>query len=523
MTAPPALLPAHAWLWAASLLGLLLSAPAVAGFGFEAVTARAQTLASEPYRPPEPIPQWLRKLSYDQWRDIRFKPARSLWRGEGLPFEVQFFHLGLFYDRAVAMNVVREGRSRPLAFSSADFDYGANEFGARIPPSLGFAGLRVHGPIKSSDYYDEIAVFLGASYFRAVGRAHVYGLSARALALNTADPQGEEFPWFREFWLVEPEPGAESLTLFALLDSPSITGAYRFVICPGVETTMDVDSVLFPRRPITKLGVAPLTSMFFYGENRNIRPVDDFRPEVHDSDGLLVVMDTGERVWRPLQNPARLTVNAFLADRPRGFGLLQRDLRYGHYLDLEARYDLRPSAWVSPKGDWGEGNVELIQIPTPNEMNDNIVAFWVPREPVGPGRSLAYAYRLHWRSADADQPPTGQVTGTYTTSQDASGRHERARRFVVEFSGAELEELPPDARLTASIEVGTGAELVERQLIRNPVTGGWRLVFQIRTDGDEANALQKVLDSPAGPIELRAHLRRGEQPVSEAWTYTVRP
>ena len=518
------LIPRRAW-WLGLMVLLASSAcaaaPASGGFGFDSVTAKAQKLAAAAYQPPEQVPEWLRKISYDEWRDIRFKPSESLWRGQNLPFELQFFHAGLFYDRTVAVNVIDGGKIGPLEFSTDMFDYGANDFAGRIPEKLGFAGFRIHGPIKSKDYYDEIAVFLGASYFRAVGKPHVYGLSARGVAVDTAEPGGEEFPWFREFWLVKPKAGAKSLTLFALLDSPSLTGAYKFVITPGEETAMDVDSVLFPRKPIAKLGIAPLTSMFFYGENRSIRPVNDFRPEVHDSDGLLVAMDTGEWLWRPLRNPTRLAVNAFLANNPRGFGLLQRDLNYEHYLDLEARYDLRPSAWITPKGDWGDGNVELVQIPTANEMNDNIVAFWVPKAKVEPGKPMAFAYRLNWYTSDGRRPPLGRAAGTYTTSQNANGEHEKARRFVIEFSGSELEKLPADAAIDAVVDVGAGAKLVEQQLIKNGVTKAWRLVFQIQADGDGANPIKRALDSGAPPIELRAYLRSGDQVLSETWSYTV--
>ncbi len=507
-----------------TLLGTLLlsGAAGAAGFGFEEVTARARALAAAPYVPPEQVPQWLREIRYDQWRDIRFKPAESLWRSENLPFEIQFFHTGLYYDRAVVIHEVDAGEIRPLEFSPQLFDYGKNDFQDKIPPKLGFAGLRVHYPLKTPDYRDEVAVFLGASYFRAVGKPHVYGLSARGLAVDTAEPKGEEFPWFREFWLVKPKPNATTLTVYALLDSPSIAGAYKFVITPGDETAMDVDAMLFPRKPVTKLGVAPLTSMFFYGETRGQRPVDDFRPEVHDSDGLLLHTAHGEWLWRPLTNPRRLSINAFRADSLRGFGLLQRDTNFDHYLDLEARYDLRPSAWIEPKGDWGAGSVELIQIPTPNEMHDNIVAFWVPHDPVEPGKPLAYAYRLSWRVADGKLGPGGQVVGTYSGSfNTTTGSSDKWRKFIIEFRNAALAELPASTPVEAVVEVGSGATLLEQQVFKNPVTGAWRLVFKIQNE-KQGGALTRVLenaDSP--PIELRAYLKNGGDVLTETWTYTV--
>lgn len=495
-----------------------------AAFGFEDVTATAQKLAAQPYQPPKPIPQWLRDLNYDQWRDIRFRPSQSLWREERLPFEVQLFHTGLYYDRGVTIQVVEAGQAIPLPFSADYFDYGKNTLPESIPADLGFAGLRIHAPIKTSDYYDEVAVFLGASYFRGIGASNVYGLSARGLAVDTATSGGEEFPWFREFWLVKPSPEDQQLTLYALLDSPSVAGAYRFVLTPGDETVMDVDSVIFPRRAIGKLGIAPLTSMFFYGENRSQRPVNDYRPEVHDSDGLALVLEHGERLWRPLHNPKRLSVNSFIANNPRGFGVLQRDTDFDHYLDLEARYDLRPSAWIEPKGEWGEGAVELIQIPSPNELNDNIVAFWTPKAKVEANQSLAYAYRLGWRLFKPQQEPAGFVVATRVDNHHPTeGESENRRRFIIEFDGAALRQLAAEPPLEAVIDVGAGAKLLESQVMKNPITGGWRLVFQL-SSSDKAGPIKRVLEAnEAQPVELRAFLRNGDDVLTETWSYVFQP
>lgn len=509
----------------AGLLCVLLtpSLASAAEFGFENVTALAQKRAAEPYQPPQQVPQWLREINYDQWRDIRFKPSESLWRKERLPFEVQFFHTGLYYDRGVTVHVVDGGRSSALPFSTSYFDYGKNDFQDKLQNDLGFAGFRIHAPIKNDKYYDEVAVFLGASYFRAVGKENVYGLSARGLAIDTAASTGEEFPWFREFWLVKPAANATRMTVYALLDSPSVAGAYKFVITPGGETVMDVDSVIFPRKAIGKLGVAPLTSMFFYGENRSLRPVNDFRPEVHDSDGLMIAMDSGEWLWRPLSNPRRLSVNSYIANNPRGFGLMQRDTNFDHYLDLEARYDLRPSTWITPKGNWGEGAVELIQIPSPNELNDNIVAFWVPKAPVEPGKPLAFAYRMGWLKADGRQAPAGRVIATRVDNHHASnGEEDGMRRIMIEFDGDALRKMNGDAPIEAMVDVGAGATLVEKQVIKNPVTGGWRLVFRIA--GEKLGPVKRVLENgDSQPIELRAFLRRGGDALTETWSYVLQP
>ena len=390
----------------------LLAATTAHAFGLDDVAAMARQIAAEPYRDRQKVvPSWMRKtggtMTYDQWRDIRFRPEQSLWRAEKLPFQVQLFHPGLYFDRSVMVNVVEDGRVAPLPFDAKFFHYGKNDFAARIPADIGWAGIRIHTQLKSPEYFDELIVFLGASYFRAVGRDDVWGLSARGLAVDTVEPSGEEFPHFIEFWLERPKPGAKSMTLWALLDGNTASGAYQFVLTPGVETTVDVEARLLLRRVPKVLGLAALTSMFFFGENRT-RWFDDFRPEVHDSDGLLVHFESGEWLWRPLDNPTRIDVASFATRNPRGFGLVQRDRTFDHHQDLETHAELRPSSWVEPRGDWGAGQVRLVQIPTDTELMDNMVAFWVPEALPKPGEPLAYAYRLSWYADDAARPTGGR-------------------------------------------------------------------------------------------------------------------
>jgi periplasmic glucans biosynthesis protein len=498
----------------AALLLVGLTAPAAANaaakrFGIDQVVERARNFAERPYEDPRgKIPQWLLDLSYDQWREIRYRPERALWADLHLPFTVQFFHPGLFYDRTVRVNVVEGRKIVPVDFSPGDFDYGRSEFASRVPQDLGWAGFRVHYPIKTRSYEDEVIVFLGASYFRAVGRDQVFGLSARGLAIDTALPSGEEFPWFREFWLVRPAAVAKSLTLYALLDSPSLTGAYRFEVTPGVQTQVDVEMHLFRRTGVKKLGIAPLTSMFLRGEAGGADP-GDYRPEVHDSDGLLMASSTGEWIWRPLENPRSLSVTSFALTDPRGFGLLQRDRAFDHYQDLEARPDLRPSAWIAPAGAWGAGRVELVEIPTHRDANDNIVAYWVPSEVPPPKQPIAYSYSVYWYGDDPLRPPGGRAVAT----RRDTGSVEGAVRFLVDFEGRELAALPEDTVLRAIVSVGGSDEaeqVLEQQVLRNPVTKGWRLVFQVRRPEDE-------------PVELRAFLQREDQALTETWTYLLRP
>lgn len=492
---------------------LVIASAAAAGaaaaqpFGLDNVAGRAAALAAEPYREHRrAVPSWMLvgNTTYDQWRDIRFRPDAALWKKEALPFRVQFFHPGLYYDHSVAVNVVENGRPRPIGFSRRLFDYGKNDFADRIPDDIGFAGFRVHAPIKSPEYFDEVVVFLGASYFRAVGRDHVYGLSARGLALDTVTARPEEFPIFTDFWLVEPERDAAAVTVYALLDSPSVAGAYAFTVTPGETTRVDVEARLFFRKSVERLGLAPLTSMYFFGENSR-RRFDDFRPEVHDSDGLLVHGGSGEWVWRPLENPRGITVNAFATENPRGFGLLQRDRDFASHQDLETRAERRPSAWIEPRGDWGAGAVELVQIPTDTELNDNIVAFWRPAETPGPGARLSFAYTLLWLGDDPSLPPGGRAVAT---RQDA-GTLEGGRRFVVDFAGGSLGGDAPDALPEARVSAA-GGTVEDVHVTYNDAIRGWRVGFQTRPEG-------------AAPVELRAFLARGDDVLTETWTYTHDP
>lgn len=490
------------------LMALLWARPGFS-FNLDDVAQRAESLAKEPFRDPRgQVPDWLLKISYDQWRDIRFRADQALWRDTDLPFQVQFFHPGLYYDRPVAMNVVEEQGVRRRAFSPSEFDYGRNDFASRVPQTLGYAGFRLHAPIKSGAYYDEVIVFLGASYFRAVGPHENFGMSARGLAIDTALSSGEEFPYFREFWLVKPAPWAIDMIVYALLDSPSLTGAYRFIVRPGCAIVVDVEARLFVRNSPEKVALAPLTSMFFHGEN-TAREFDDFRPEAHDSDGLLLQFAAGESLWRPLDNPATLNLGGFRMLNPKGFGLLQRDRNNDHYQDLETRFERRPSVWVKPRGNWADGRVELVEIPTKSDSNDNIVAFWVPETQPQPGKPFGFAYTLTWFGDDGERFPGGRVTAT---RRDRAGSDDKFR-FVVDFEGPELAALAPETVLRGVISLASGdesAELLDQQVVKNTNTGGWRLTFRVRP-------------KRSGPIELRAFLDKGGQSLSETWSYVLLP
>ncbi len=498
--------------------------PAEPAFKFDDVVAKARDLAAQPFQDPRgSVPDFLLKATYDQWRDIRFQPDKSLWRAESLPFEVQFFHLGFFYDRPVKINTVSAQGVEPVSFSTELFNYGANDFKAKLPDNLGFAGFRLHYPINRKDYRDEVAVFLGASYFRAVGKNMGYGLSARGLAIDTALDSGEEFPYFKEYWLVKPSPKAKEIVIYALLDSVSLAGAYKFTVRPGAATVIKVETMIFRRKEVGKLGIAPLTSMFLYAENTNQRPVDDFRPEIHDSDGLLIADGSGEILWRPLVNPKRLRDNSFQLNNPKGFGLLQRDLEFDHYQDLEARFDRRPSVWIAPVGEWGKGRVELIQIPSGSEIDDNIVSFWVPASLPELKEPLSFAYDMRWYFP-ADDPNAG---GYVSSTRTGTGRDKDMRLFVIDFKGGRLDKLPAqlpvETPLEAMVTVGEGVTLVEKHIVKNEPNGGWRLVFQLKSASE--GPLDKVLAIPKNQPspEMRAFLKKGQDVLTETWSYILSP
>jgi len=493
----------------AVVFALYAHAALAAQFGLETVVERARSVASTPFRDPAgEVPEWLRGISYDQWRDIRCKPEGALWGGKRPGFSVQFFHPGLYYDRTVQIHVVDRDGVHVLPFDPTRFDYGKNDFAARVPQDLGYAGFRLHYPIKTRDYADEVIVFLGATYFRALGRNEVFGLSARGLAIDTAEERGEEFPYFREFWLVQPAAGARTMTIYALLDGPSMAGAYRFDVTPGEETTVGVEARLFRRREVGKLGIAPLTSMFLFGEGSPPRATADYRPEVHDSDGLAVRTGTGEWIWRPLDNPSRLAVSSFEVEQPAGFGLLQRDRDFDHYQDLEARQERRPSVWIEPK-DWGPGRVELVEIPSERDTNDNIVAYWVPRSLPPMAEPIAVTYRMSWFGDDARHRPPGRVVATRHDRVGDDGPH----RFVVDFEGEQLAALPATDVLQGVVTLApsdTGAEIAGVQVLKNEATqAGWRLVVQI------AGADR--------PVDVRAFLRHGDDVLTETWAYLLQP
>ncbi|MBH3421332.1 MULTISPECIES: glucan biosynthesis protein G [Pseudomonas] len=484
-----------------SALFCLFGAGQLWAFSLDDVSAKAKELAGQKYEAPRSnLPNEFREMKFADYQKIRFRNEKAEWAEQKTPFKLSFYHQGMHFDTPVKINEVTATDVQEIKYDPTRFDFGDVKFDPKATEQLGYAGFRVLYPINKDDKQDEIMTMLGASYFRVVGKDQVYGLSARGMAIDTALPSGEEFPRFTEFWIERPKPGDKHLVIFALLDSPRATGAYRLILRPGTDTIVDVKSQMFLRDKVSKLGVAPLTSMFLFGANQPSK-VLNYRRELHDSSGLSIHAGNGEWIWRPLNNPKHLSVSNFSVENPRGFGLLQRGRNFSQYEDLDDNYDKRPSAWIEPEGDWGKGSVDLVEIPTADETNDNIVAFWSPAELPKPGEPLDIAYRLHWTLNDAPfhSPDSAWVKQTLRSTGDVKQSNlirqpDGSVAYLVDFEGPSLKALKPDAAVRSQVSVGDNGEVVENSVRYNPHTKGWRLTLRL-----------KIKDA-GKPTEMRAAL-----------------
>ena len=491
-------------------------------FDFEALKRRARALAAEPYvAPPAPSAQVLERIDYDAHGKIRFKPEMALWAKGPSPWPVTFFHLGRFFQKPVRMHVVEGGKAREIVYDASYFEMPADSPARELASGIGFAGFRFQesrtghpGPTRERlDWQrNDWVAFLGASYFRAIGELYQYGLSARGIAIDPAvADRPEEFPDFTHIWLETPEAASESVVVHALLSGPSVAGAVRLRMHRAKGVTMEIEKALYLRSDVKRLGIAPLTSMYWYSEKAKPTAID-WRPEVHDSDGLVIWTGAGERACRPLNNPARTTVSSFIDEKPRGFGLVQRDRVPGHYLD-GVHYERRPSLWVETQGDWGRGSVQLIEIPTDDEIHDNIVAMWVPEGPARAGASYEFRYKLHWL---ADEPFAGELGRVVATRLGNGGRPGTARprglrKFMVEFKGPALEAIPFGVKPEVVLSASRGNfSYVFAEAVPNDVPGHWRAQFDLNVAGED-------------PVEMRCYLRAGDKVLTETWLYQYVP
>lgn len=477
-------------------------------FSFEALKQRAKALARTPYAAPPkpPVDDAMRTMSFDTFAQAVYRPDKELWRGVAGAQAVRLFPQGRFYADPVAIHVLDRGVAREVIYTPDLFDMPADH-PLRKLKGAGFAGFRLMSRGGQSDWL----AYLGASYFRASEPFDQYGLSARGLAINAGGK--EEFPRFSAFWL---EQNGGGLNVYALLDGPSVTGAYR-MDNRRIEggAVQEIEAELYFRRPVELLGVAPLTSMFWYGENSGTFR-GDWRPQIHDSDGLALSTGAGERIWRPLADPPRIVTNSYVDQNPKSFGLIQRDRNFENYQDDSLFYDKRPSAWVEPLSPWGAGAVNLVQLPTVSEREDNIVAFWTPKDKIAAGSVVSARYRLHWAS---EPPPPGDVARVVHTlvglagdgGRDLDGRPipPGSRKYVVDVEGKAVEEL---ARFGGAHAVVTASRGVLKGVAAFPVVGTkrWRLMFELH-------------DLDGQPADLRAYLAKDGQALSETWMYQAFP
>lgn len=480
-------------------------------FSYDLLRERALAMAQAPYvEPSMKAENVLRSVDFDTVQKIKFRADRALWPSGPGSYPVRFFHLNEYNMLPVSVHQVSGGTARELKYSTQDFDYADTELDKALPPDLGFSGFRVmDGHRKETDWM----AFQGASYFRCSGEDQQYGASARGIAINTAMPFPEEFPRFTEFWLEEPTDGTEVITIYALLDGPSVTGVYRFDAKNERGALMDVSAELFARRDVERLGLAPLTSMFWFGSNDK-REATDWRPEVHDSDGLAMWTGSGEHIWRPLINPPMVRTNSFLDANPKGFGLMQRNRDFASYQDDGAFYNRRPGIWVEPKSGFAEGAVQLVEIPTSDEIHDNIVAYWVPKQPMKRGDHLAMSYRLYWRNDEPNPPDNlARVIATRTGAGGVPGKpspnDSRKRKFVIDFAGGPLAKMAPRFDITPVVTLSNGV-VDNAYVIKIVGTDNWRAVFDVHTTSTE-------------PVDMRCFLQLGDETLTETWLYQHLP
>jgi len=504
------------------LLALLTVSRAVAQrediFGYRDVVGKAEALSKQPFAAQiQDISPDLQNLDYDLYRRIRFLPEKSVWKT--LPYRLGFFHPGYYFKRRVIFHNIEKDRVRDIPFSPDYFYYD------KPIPFTGheaFVGFKAFVPSVQPGIQDEFMSFLGASYFRAIAKGLHWGLSSRGLAVNPGINGPEEFPDFREFWMREPSSGEDYVEFYALLDSESVTGGYEFVVRYGTTTTMDVKATLFIRKKPEALVLAPLTTMFYFGNNTVNKPTlkpdyqptgktefsmnktdfkrREFRPQVHDSDGLLLDTVSGEKLWAPFDNPKSVSVRRF--SNVLSYSILQRDRNLSDYLDREAEYHLRPSVTVIPKSDFGPGFVRLLEIPSNDEYTDNVVAGWELQNPPEQGGSYEYAYQMKWRG---DEPDTNQFRVLSTTVRPSPGLNET--RFAIEYGKPEGGEAIPVAELRPYIVTGVGAQVKDVQF--TPTDRGWLVGFTIFNP----NSTQL--------LDISCVILRHETFCSEKWQYLL--
>jgi periplasmic glucans biosynthesis protein len=478
--------------------------PAPPPFSRDFVVELAKSLASRPYAPAAAdLREPFANLTYEQYVGIKTKPDAAIWAGENRSFVLEPLHRGFIFTAPVEIYIVENHTMQRLAYDFSKFDYGALKITDK-PPDVGFSGFRVLTPQKEGPA-PEVAIFQGASFYRAAARGQRLGVTARGLSIRTADPRGEEFPAFRIFWIEKPAVGENVMVIHALLDSTSLTGAYRFTLRPGEATIIDTEMTLFPRAAVDHYGVAGFSAASFFTPLDH-RRADDVRSMVAETNGLQMLTGKDEWLWRPVSNRDTLQISAFVDADPKGYGFLLRDRDISDYQDDDQHWEQRPSLWVEPLGDWGEGTVQLVEVPSESETNENILSYWRPKAPLAAGKSISFAYRQFWCWTPPARTPLA-------IADDARGGRSplgaKLRRFVVVFSGDILANPQRTANLKAALTTSPGSATNVRTFL-DPQAKTCRVVFDV---------------DPAGETfcELRLVLQSGDDPISETWLYRWTP
>jgi periplasmic glucans biosynthesis protein len=477
------------------------------GFDASQVIEAARNLAKKPFKAPaSPLPDALASLSYEQYSAIRRRPEARLWAEDSSGFALEPLHRGFIYTQPVDIHLVDNGHVTKLAYSPRDYDFGGLKI-APDTPDIGFSGLRLSKTAGDQPAFD-FALFQGASFFRAVARGQVYGDMARGLSVRTADPRGEEFPIFRSFWIERPNIASDAIVLHALLDSESVTGAYRFTLRTSEATIIDTEMTLFARVAIDRFGIGAMTGTHLMSALDH-RRFDDIRPAVYDAEGLQIANGRGEWLWRPVTNRETLQISAFIDENPRGFGFLQRSRDGGLFQDDDNRWERHPSLWIEPIGDWGAGLIVLVEIPNEADINQNIVAYWQPQKQLEAGSETSFAFRQFWCWSPPSKPPYAIVTQSRSGRSASAPSNGRKRRFLVEFQGDVLGDLESAKDITPDLSA-SNASLSNQKVYFSREAKRYRFVFDMEMGNDALS-------------ELRLQLQAQGKPMSEIWLYRWTP
>ena len=471
------------------------------------VVEYARALSKKPYRAPSAdLPDAFSNLSYEQFVGIKHQPGTAIWAHEALGYAIEPLHRGFVFTTPMELNVVENGAVRRLPYTPTAFDFGSVKPPAE-PKDIGFSGFRV---LRKREGQPDVGVatFQGASFFRAIAIGEIYGPSARGLSIRTADPKGEEFPLFRAVWIEQPTLAADALVIHAVLDSESVSGAYRFTLRAGEATIIDTECTLFPRVALDHIGVATMMATHVAGPLDH-RLNDDVRPGIFDVAGLQILNGRDEWLWRPVSNRETLQLSAFVDENPRGFGFLQRDRQFARFLDDDNHWEMRPSLWIEPIGDWGAGTVVLVEIPSDSEVNQNIIAYWRPAAPLAAGSEVQYAYRQFWCWTPPDRPSNAVVTLSRGGRPGGAPANTRRRRFMVDFTGDTIAAQQQSSDIVPALAAAPGNISAVRTFM-NRDRKTYRVLFDVDPGSDASS-------------ELRLQLEVQGKPISETWLYRWTP